>query len=259
MHRKHLYNLQKEGRVEMYEIMRENPKPLYIQLEELIRNKIESGEWKPNTAIPSEAEMNRLYDVSRMTIRSACYQLIQDGLLYRVPGKGTFVSEAKITTETLAHAGFREQLEKMGYEIKTKLLNVTEKEASFGVAKRLQCEQGTPILEIERLRFLKGQPISLHYSRILKEKYKNIDKGELEKEQLCVLLEKNCNLKAKRISETLESVGANEKESKLFKIPLGYPLLVLEDIIYDQDDHPFEFSKVVFRGDKIKLKYEYRS
>lgn len=247
-----------EGNIDMYKIKRENPKPLYIQLEELIRNSIESGEWKPHTAIPSESEMNRLYGVSRMTIRSACSQLVQDGVLYRVPGKGTFVAEPKIMTESLAYMGFREQLERMGYEITTELLNVVEKEASHGIAKRLQCHQGDSILEIERLRFIKGEPISLHYSRIPYELCKNLSEGSLEEEQLCVLLEKEYDLKPSRIIETLESVTASEKESHLFNVEQGYPLLVLEDILYDKEDKPFEYSKVVFRGDKIKLKYEYR-
>jgi GntR family transcriptional regulator len=247
-----------EGSIDMYKIKRENPKPLYIQLEELIRNNIEEGNWKPNTAIPSESEMNRLYGVSRMTIRSACSQLVQDGVLYRVPGKGTFVSEPKIMTESLAYMGFREQLERMGYEITTELLNVTEKEASFREAQRLQCQQGDPILEIERLRFIKGEPISLHYSRIPFDLRKNLTDHALEEEQLCVLLEREYNLKPSRVIETFESVTASEKESDLLKVPQGYPLLVLEDILYDQDDKPFEYSKVVFRGDKIKLKYEYR-
>lgn len=241
----------------MYKIKRENPKPLYIQLEELIRGKIESGEWQPNTAIPSEAELNRLYDVSRMTIRSACSQLVQDGLLYRVPGKGTFVAEPKIMTETLAYVGFREQLERMGYETTTELLEISKKEATYNVAKRLKCHPGAPILEIIRMRYINGEPISLHYSRIPYELCKALEESKLETEQLCVLLEKNCNLKPSMITETLESVGANEKECQLFRVPPGYPLLVLEDIMFSQEDHPFEYSKVVFRGDKIKLKYEY--
>ncbi|KNZ43554.1 GntR family transcriptional regulator [Acetobacterium bakii] len=248
-----------EGSIDMYKIKRENPKPLYIQLEELIRNNIEEGIWKRNTAIPSENEMNRLYGVSRMTIRSACSQLVQDGVLYRVPGKGTFVAEPKIMAESLAYMGFREQLERMGYEITTELLNVTEKKASLSVANRLQCPQGSPILEIERLRFLKGEPISLHYSRIPYNLCKNLSERALEEEQLCVLLEKEYNLKPSRVMETFESVTASKKESKLFKVPHGFPLLVLEDILYDKDDKPFEYSKVIFRGDKIKLKYEYRN
>ena len=100
----------------MNSIERNNPKPLYVQLEELIRNNIDTGIWKPQNAIPSESELSKEYDLSRMTIRTACQNLVQEGVLYRVPGKGTFVSEPKIMTESLAYMGFREQLERMGYE-----------------------------------------------------------------------------------------------------------------------------------------------
>ncbi len=239
----------------MYKIKRENPKPLYVQLEELIRNKIEDGEWMPHTAIPSESEMNRLFNVSRMTIRSACSQLVQEGLLYRVPGKGTFVADPKIMTETLAYIGFREQLERMGYEISTELLFVGEKKASHGVARRLQCNVDSSILEIERLRFIKGEPISLHYSYIPYELCANLGERSLEEEQLCVILEREYGLKRNRIIETLESVTATEKESNLFNVNQGYPLLVLEDVLYDKEDVPFEYSRC-FPGDKIKLKYD---
>lgn len=243
----------------MEKIRRENPKPLYQQLEELIRNKIEEGEWRPNTAIPSEAELNRMFDVSRMTVRSACSQLVQEGLLYRVPGKGTFVADAKITTKSLAYMGFREQLERMGYEISTELLGVEKQSASRHIARKLDRQEGTPIIEIQRLRFVKGEPISLHYSYIPLEFSDRISEKQLEEEQLCVLLEHNHGLKPMRVVETLESARARENESTLFNVDPGYPLLILEDILYDQKDMPYEYSKVVFRGDKIKLKYEYKS
>lgn len=241
----------------MDEIRRDDPKPLYQQLEDLIRGKIESGEWKPNTAIPSESELNQMFNVSRMTIRSACSQLVQEGLLYRVPGKGTFVADAKITTESLAYMGFREQLERMGYEISTEVLSVEKIAANHHTAKKLQIPEGTPIVEIQRLRFLKGDPISLHYSYIPEEYSGHLSEKELETEQLCVLLKRNHGLNPNRVIETLESATARENESTLFYVNPGYPLLILEDVLFDQKEKPYEYSKVVFRGDKIKLRYEF--
>ncbi|WP_026394041.1 GntR family transcriptional regulator [Acetobacterium malicum] len=243
----------------MEDIRRKNPKPLYVQLEELIRNKIEGGQWKPHTAIPSESELNKMFGVSRMTIRSACSQLVRDGLLYRVPGKGTFVADAKIETESLAYMGFREQLERMGYEISTAVLGIETVAAEGRISRRLTCPEGTPIIQIRRLRFLKGQPLSLHYSYIPVALCANLDNDILEREQLCVLLEQQRGLKPLRVIETLESATATEMESTLFEVEPGYPLLVLEDVLYDQQDTPYEYSKVVFRGDKIKLKFEYKN
>lgn len=238
-------------------IKRENPTPLYIQLEELIRNKIENGDWKPHTAIPSESELNRIYNVSRMTIRSACSQLVQEGRLYRVPGKGTFVADAKIETESLAYMGFREQLEQMGYEIETEVLGIDYIKAGGRIARSLQIDDGTSIVEIKRLRFLKGDPISLHYSYIDEQLCSTFIEKQLEEEQLCVLLEHEHGLKPLKGVETLESTSATEKEGVLFSVNPGHPLLILENVLYDQRNHPYEYSKVIFRGDKIKLRYEY--
>ena len=83
-------------------INRNNPKPLYLQLEEIIRGNIEKGLWLTDTKIPSEAELMEEYDLSRITVRNACNQLVKEGVLYRVAGKGTFVAQPKIMTSSLA-------------------------------------------------------------------------------------------------------------------------------------------------------------
>ena len=101
---------------------RNNPKPLYAQLEDILRASIVNGEWEVNHAIPSENELSKTYGLSRMTVRSVITLLVKEGLLYRVQGKGTFVSQPKIATRSPAYMGVREQLEQMGYEIRTKLV-----------------------------------------------------------------------------------------------------------------------------------------
>lgn len=243
----------------MNSIERSKPKPLYIQLEELIRDNIDNGIWKSQTAIPSESELSKEFNLSRMTIRTACQNLVQEGTLYRVPGKGTFVSEPKIMTESLAYMGFREQLERMGYETTTKLLDSTIIQASSSVARKLRIPEGTSVMLIERMRYLKGKPISLHYSYIPIQLCEGLEKHDLVDEQLCVILETEYQLRPSRIQETLESVKASKKESQLFCVDEAYPLLILADILFDRDEMPYEYSKVVFRGDKIKLKYEFQN
>ena len=72
---------------------RSGPKPLYLQLEDILRAQIMEGVLKHHEAIPSENELSRIYDLSRMTVRGVITRLVSEGLLYRVPGKGTFVSD----------------------------------------------------------------------------------------------------------------------------------------------------------------------
>ena len=70
---------------------KETSKPIYLQLREIIRNKIEEGEYMPGTAIPSENKLSEIYGINRITTRNAVEALVNEGLLRRVQGKGVFV------------------------------------------------------------------------------------------------------------------------------------------------------------------------
>jgi len=236
---------------------RNSPKPLYAQLEEILRAAIHNREWEPNHAIPSEIEMSRMYDISRMTVRAVVTQLVNEGLLTRVQGKGTFVTERKIPTKSLAYMGIREQLESMGYKTETKLIRFELREANARYANILGITIGDPIHDIVRVRSVDGCPISLHQSYIPRAVGPTLTEENLESEQLCVILQRQFGLKASIILETLESVSANEREAKLLEVDRNFPLLLLEDICKTAAGRIFEYTKVHFRGDKIKLHFEY--
>lgn len=236
---------------------KKSPKPLYAQLEGILRASILNGEWKPNQAIPSELELSRTHGVSRMTARAVVTQLVNDGLLRRVQGKGTFVIEKKIATKSLAYMGIREQLERMGYQIATRLLNFRQIEASQSLAAILNIMPGDVVHFIERLRIIDDGPISLHRSYIPKILTPTLRDDRLETEQLCVILQNEFNLKTAVVTETLESVQATSEEAQLFAVSKTFPLLLLTDINKTIAGRIFEFTKVLFRGDKVKLSFEY--
>src|SRR4051794_27153720 len=104
---------------------RSSATPIYVQLANLLRAKIEAGDWKPGERIPSENELTQTFGIARMTGRQVLEQLVDEGLLFRVPGKGTFVAQPKIDTRSPAYVGIREQLEAMGYATSTHLLEMT--------------------------------------------------------------------------------------------------------------------------------------
>lgn len=236
-----------------------SPKPLYLQLEEILRTSINNGEWAPNHAIPSEIELSRLYDVSRMTTRSVVTQLVNEGLLYRVQGKGTFIAEPKITTQSPAYMGVREQLERMGYQIATKLVDFKVTNADIRLSGILDVGAGETLYYIRRVRFADGKHISLHSSYIPVSLAPGLTDENLESEQLCVILERQYGLEPASVSETLESVLANDTEAELLKIDRRFPLLMLEDVNKTASGRIFEYSKVLFRGDKVKLRFEYNN
>ena len=236
---------------------RNNPKPLYQQLRDVIEEKIKSGEWKVNDKIPSENQLSSQYGLSRMTVRSVLLDLVKEEKLYRVQGKGTFVAENKIEAQSLYYVGVREQLEQMGYEVSTQIIESEIINSEHNVAKYLNIEDGTPVFMIKRVRSIKEGPISIHISYIPQRYSSGISSELLEKEQLCVILNQNHGLQRKHVSETLESIAADEEEAALLNVKVGHPLLMLKDKLYSEDEIPYEFTKVVFRGDKIKIRLNY--
>jgi GntR family transcriptional regulator len=236
----------------------QSAQPLHTQFETIIKNKIENEEWPINACIPSENELGRIYGISRMTVRSVLNRLVDAGRLYRVQGKGTFVSEPKIISSPLVRYGLREQLEQMGYETSTKLISFETISASKKFAKTLNVEEGKNIFLVKRLRYVKGEPLSYHISYIPARYFPDLNKQDLEHNQMCNVMEKQYNFTIQRRIETLEAVTASTEEAWILSVHPNFPLLLLENMVYTDGDLPLEYSRIVFRGDKIKIKLEYQ-
>ncbi len=237
---------------------RNNPKPLYVQLEDILRTRILNEEWMADTAIPSENELSRTYGLSRVTVRAVITQLVKEGLLYRVQGKGTFVSKPKISTIPSAYIGFAEQIKKMGYELTTKLIAVTYVPAPQPIARKLAVKTGEVLYKIERVRYLKNEPFSLHYSYLQASAFPNLDSQNFNMGQLCDILKREYDVETVTVKETLESVLASTDEAMHLNIGRNHPLLRIDDTFYNKNGNPFVQGRSLFRGDKMILSFEFK-
>lgn len=239
------------------QLRRDSAVPLYAQIEQVLRGKIADGSWQPGDRIPSENELNRMFGVSRMTARGVLTQLVNDGLLFRVAGKGTYVADRKINTQSPAYQGIREQLESMGYQTGTRLISMTRTRARATVRDRLQIDSGAEVFAIERVRSVNGEPISLHRSFVPVSLAPTLAEFDPEREQLCTILAQNFSLDIKHVEEHLESVPVGTEDARLLGIRRNAPVLLLTDLIRDVHRRPFEYSTILFRGDKIRLGFSY--
>lgn len=239
------------------ELERDSAVPLYTQLEEIFRKKISTGEWAPGDKIPSENEFNRQYGVARMTARSVLTKLVQDGLLFRVAGKGTFVARNKIQTRSPAYMGVREQLERLGHRTDTDLLVSRKQKPSASVREHLLLRSGETVTSIERVRYADGNPVSVHYSHVPVRLAPTLDEHDTASQQLCVVLDEHFGLTMKRVEERLDSVPANEEVAGRLGMKPGDPILMLQDVIFNDEGVPFEYSRILFRGDKVQIHFDY--
>ena len=173
-------------------------------------------------------------------------------------GKGTFVAHPKISTRSPAYKGIREQLEGMGYAVATKVLADKVVPADEPVARALQIPVGERVHEIRRVRLIADdEPISLHTSYVPERLAPVLAVDDLVDRQLCVVLEEDHGLRMSKISEGLESTLPNAQEAKALKIRRTTPLLLLTHEIADPTGRLFEFSRILFRGDKLRLQFHY--
>lgn len=234
-----------------------SPQPLHVQFENIVRGKIDNEDWQPNSIIPSENELSKIYGISRMTVRGVLNRIVAAGLLKRVPGKGTFVAEGKIESHPLSYMGIREQLEQMGLQTTTKLLGIDTIEATSRMAKLLELQKGDHVYKLSRVRYLKSLPLSLHVSYLPKALTPHLEKRDLLGTQLCDILKHDYQHPIIRQEETLESVLPSTEEATILDVTVAFPLLRLENFFYTTNNIPMEYSRVVFRGDKIKIRLEY--
>ncbi|MFZ3069592.1 MAG: GntR family transcriptional regulator [Anaerolineaceae bacterium] len=225
----------------------------YIQLKEIIQKKIENLEYQPGEKLPSESELCQQMQVSRTVVRQTLTELEHEGLVYKRKGKGSFVAEPKINlTMALLQTDFIQDMHKDGKETRTRVLNKEVVPASQKIADYLKVNEGDKLLHFERLRYLNEEPILLINSYLPKSHCSALMRADLS-QSLYTMLQQVCNIEIKYGDRLIEAVGANEKESHLFGVKSGTPMMLVVSISYMEDGTPIEYSSAVHCGDRSRL------
>lgn len=227
--------------------------PKYFQLASILRQKIDDGEWKPRTSIPSERQLEVLYNISRTTIREAIDTLIQQGYLYREHGRGTFVSPQKLQKGLMELTSFSEDLLKRGIQPGQIIRSLERIIPPPKILQRLELAPGSSVLRIERIRLGNGIPIGLQISYLALREDQDISLEEMDGSgSLYRILQEKFNIIPTEADETLEVTLATPEEAKLLEINASDPLLLSERVLFSQDRKPVEFVKILYRGDRYR-------
>lgn len=233
-------------------VNKRSPVPIYYQLEEEIKNRIEKGELMPGDMIPSEREYAEQNGISRMTVRQAINDLVNDGFLYRQKGKGTFVARKKIEQPLQGLTSFTEDMRKRGMVPSSKLIRFGIVPAPKKIARQLEIEPDAPIYDIQRVRVADDVPMALETNAISA----NLVKGLTEEHARGSLYQTIEGKLAQRIDfarQVIESSTARESESEALDIQKDSPVLLIQRNTYLTDGTPLEVVKSVYRADRYKL------
>jgi len=152
----------------------------------------------------------------------------------------------------------REQLEKLGYAITTRLLSHEITSPTPPVRESLGIDHEEQVHAIVRLRAANGEPVSLHRSYVPEKLAPDLANHDVVTEQLCVVLENSYGLPMRSVTESLEATNPDQVDAALLRTQPGEAVLRLTDTIRDGRGVIFEHSTVLFRGDKIKLHFDYQ-
>jgi GntR family transcriptional regulator len=228
--------------------------PKYYQLANILRKKVENGDFKAHDAIPSERQLEEQYNLSRPTIRQAIDLLERQGYLYRVHGKGTFVSPPKLQKGILELTSFSEDMRSRGLTPGQHILEFGMVKAQEPVARQLGLNEGIDeVLRIKRLRFGDDTPIGLQDSYLRLPAGQTITREEIEEHgSIYAILQEKFGLFPTEADETLEVTLATPIEAGLLEVPEGSPLLLNERTLWSQNRQAIEFVKILYRGDRYK-------
>ncbi|HET6872893.1 MAG TPA: GntR family transcriptional regulator [Sporolactobacillaceae bacterium] len=231
----------------------QSPIPLYHQLKEILKEKIESRDWVPGEKIPSENELIVQYDISRNTVKKALDDLVQDGLLNRIQGKGTFVSKPKFEQSLTGFYSFSKVMKAQGLNPKDIILSVKKKAAKLSVARQLQISEGDNVIELKRLRCANDEPIILETSYIPCDLVGDLSKENLEETSLYDYMEQELGIYVTSAKEIFEPVLIRDYESFYLEVEEGFPALLLDRIAYNLEKRPVEFCRSIVRGDRCRF------
>ncbi len=233
------------------------PIPLYYQLKQLIKSYITNGIWKPEERIPTEKELCEKFHVSRTTVRQAINELVNESLLHRSRGKGTFVAKQKLSERYIQQdIGFYQEMERRGLQVKTKVLGQIVVPAPEDIGLKLQIGEGAKVIRIERLRSIEDEKLLLVLNYIPYDICPGLVNDNLEDASLYGVLMEKYGLKIETGTRIIEAIPASDYDAYLLGIPKGSPLLLIKAVSYMANGKPLEYFETKHRGDRCRFEVE---
>jgi GntR family transcriptional regulator len=230
--------------------------PYYHQLREILLGRLE-GDLSPGDKLPSEGELCETYGVSRTVVRQTLGELAQEGLIYKVKGKGTYVSDRRLdATFAQRAAGFHEEMTRAGHVVSSRTLTQRVLPASVAVAAKLELGVGQPVVQFDRLRAIDGQPIQVVRTFLPAALVPGFEDEDMTDRSLYVLLRERWNVRPDHGRRRIQTAPASAADAKLLAIRKGTPVLLVESLTRTADDVPFEYFVATYRGDRMQFDIE---
>ncbi|GAA3964666.1 GntR family transcriptional regulator [Allohahella marinimesophila] len=228
------------------------PLPLFQQIKAELRARILDGSYSVHERLPSEAALTESFGVSRITVRQALSELQKDGLVFKINGKGTFVSKPRASLDVSRLRGFGEAMSSLGYETFSRVLDIRDMADKADIQQQLSLPGKSLVKRIRRLRYLNRAPVSVDVSWFAPGVGDRVAQADLEGRDILSILENDCHLHLGKARLNIEALLCDDELAHLLKTEEGSPALHIERIICDTDGAPVLYENLYYRGDAFR-------
>ncbi len=232
------------------------PTPLWFQIAERLRASITTGEFRPGDALPSEAEINAAFKVSRTTARASLDRLRQEGLIFRQSGRGSIVLKPKVEQPVNQLASFSEDMRKRGLKASYATFSAALATASADAAEALGVDGDARVFFIRRLLLANDEPMGILESWLAPSALGGDaapTPEELDAGSLYQWLSDRCGIRIAGAKEYIEAAVADATMSRRLDIAPGAPVLVARRRSHGADGAPIEYAVMHYRADRYRF------
>lgn len=237
-------------------MMREYTPPKYIVVKHAIKAMLDQGLLEANAILPSERELMETYNVSRITVRRAVEELEQEGYLYKVQGKGTFVKGDEKRQDLISITSCTEDVLRLGMTPTRRVVGSEIIPADKKRQSRLSLTEGDRVYRLKRIYYADGEPLNFTTVYLPYKLFPGVESHDFARNSLYKILEEEYGVKITRAERTLEAVLAYEEVQEYLNIRSGVPLILFQCITYGEikgKEYPIETFKCYYRSDRFKF------
>ncbi|MBL3669262.1 GntR family transcriptional regulator [Streptomyces sp. M2CJ-2] len=206
----------------------------------------------PGSPMPAERFLALEFRTSRTTVRKALQELVSEGRLVRIQGKGTFVARPKIY-RTLQLTSYTEDMRNQGLTAASRVLNIDHIAADQELAALLEVERGERVLRVERLRLAGGEPMAIEATHLSARRFPGLRRNLARRTSLYATLTEVYGVRLAEADETIETSPATPREAGLLHTDVGLPMLLLSRHSRDERGTPVEWVRAVYRGSRYRF------
>ena len=228
--------------------------PAYIRIHDAIKKEIDGGVWEIGQRLPSERDLADDYEVSRMTLRQAITLLVEEGILERRVGSGTYVASHRVQEKMRGTTSFTEIVRSQGKTPSSQLISYQRKLANETEIQQLQLKATDTVVRMERVRFADNVPLVFEVASIPEKLIQSFNQEDITEHFFQTLTDNGYEIG--KSQQTIYAKNASERVANYLKVPKNHAVLALTQVSYFTDGRPFEYVHSQYVGDRFEFYLE---